>query len=75
METRTGSTEAVFVPRVIGLPVEQAKERLRDVNLRWKAQSPSSGPSVVRHQNPPAGTEVASGSTVILDLHNGDALR
>jgi beta-lactam-binding protein with PASTA domain len=58
--------ELVFVPRVIGFPVEQAEQILRDAGLKPSAQRLPFGPGNVVAQQPEGGTQRPRGSTVRL---------
>lgn len=66
----------VSVPRVTGLSVPEARDRLRDAGLKPKqapmpADQPSEAGGVVS-QDPPAGTELDDGSDVTLSYYKGE---
>jgi len=57
----------VVLPRVIGLQVAEAGERLEEAGLRTEVQSVTSGPpGQVMDQTPEPGTVVEPGGTVVL---------
>jgi len=67
--------ETVRVPRVTGLPVAEARSRLREAELRssvTRVESPRPVGTVVR-QSPSAGRELEKGETVELEVSSGPA--
>lgn len=64
---------SVRVPRVRGLPVSEAFERLQAARLRGEAREVFSGgsPGTVIRQEPTAGTEVPRGASVALTVSKG----
>jgi serine/threonine-protein kinase len=70
-----GSTDAVVVPAVLGLPYDEAAKRLSTVGLdaslgetRLSGEAPR---STVLSQNPAAGSRVPPGMTITLDVSAG----
>jgi len=66
----------VRVARVVGLPVAQARARMREQGLRstvTRIQSSRPAGTVVR-QSPPAGTSAREGEVVRLEVSSGPAL-
>lgn len=68
--------QRVRVPRVVGLPVADARARLRDAGLRstvTRVESTREAGTVVR-QSPPRGSSVREGQVVGLEVSSGPAL-
>jgi beta-lactam-binding protein with PASTA domain len=66
--------EQVIVPDVIGQPAAEAEVAIQDAGLRISTQPESSldlEPGLVIETDPPAGTEVAAGTTVSLFVSTG----
>ncbi|MBE2317758.1 PASTA domain-containing protein [Solirubrobacter sp. CPCC 204708] len=66
----------VAVPKVTGLPVSEARERLREAGLKPRqaplpAESASPVTGVVR-QDPPAGAEIDDGGDVTISYYRGE---
>jgi serine/threonine protein kinase len=70
-----GSAEQVEVPRVVGLSLDEAQQRLEGAGLelgsQTEAQSEEVAEGVVIEQNPAQGTEVDRGSNVDLIVSTG----
>jgi len=66
----------IDVPRVVGLPVAEARERLRQLGLRSTVArvQASSEPGTVVRQSPGAGTSLREGQAVRLEVSSGPAL-
>ena len=73
----SGSGSLVEVPRVVGLPRDEAQRKLQDAGLKLgsldEAQSAEVAAGVVIEQDPQAGTEVERGAAVDLILSSGPA--
>jgi beta-lactam-binding protein with PASTA domain len=68
--------QRVRVPRIVGLPVADARARLRDAGLRstvTRVESTRESGTVVR-QSPPAGSSLREGQAVSLEVSSGPAL-
>ncbi|MDA0184909.1 PASTA domain-containing protein, partial [Solirubrobacter phytolaccae] len=70
--------DGISVPRVTGLSVPEARERLREAGLKAKqAPLPVAEPSEaggVVHQDPPAGTQVDDGGDVTLSYYRASGV-
>lgn len=64
---------SVRVPRVVGLPIAEAFERLQDSRLRGEAKEVFSGRAqgTVIRQQPAAGAEAQRGAAVVLTVSKG----
>jgi serine/threonine-protein kinase len=68
--------DQVSVPSLIGVSAGEADSQLREANLVASVvsvQGPKDTMNTVLNQDPPAGTQVAAGSTVTLEINVGPA--
>jgi beta-lactam-binding protein with PASTA domain len=66
--TREPGSDAIVVPALVGVPTADALEAARASGLDWTLYCSEDGgqPAGIIDQEPPAGTEVAPGSTFSL---------
>ncbi len=64
-------TEEVYVPKLVGLTVAEAAEKLKAYGLKYTVIGPQDGNAVVKDQTPKADFSIPQNSTVILYTEGG----